>query len=69
MIDMPNSHLVLHKEALKQKQKKIKIKNKKNKMSIKHLIEIINLGAKNCPVGRSGLRAGCEIVGWLNKRN
>ena len=29
---------------------------KKNKISIKHLIQIINLGAKNCPVGRNGLK-------------
>ena len=28
----------------------------KNKTSIEHLIKIINLGAKNCPVGRNGLR-------------
>ena len=31
----------------------------KNKISIKHLIEIINLGAKNCPVGRNGLSKSC----------
>ena len=39
---------VLHKETLKQHFIK-------NKISIKHLIKIINLGAKNCPVGRNGL--------------
>ena len=44
---MPNSHLVLHKEALKH--------TLKNKISIKHLIKIINFGTKNCPVGRNGL--------------
>ena len=48
MIAMPNSHLVLHKETLKQ--------HCKNKMSIKHLIKIINLGAINCPVVLNGLR-------------
>ena len=47
MIAMPNSHLVLHKETLKQ--------HFENKISIKHFIKIINLGAKNCPVGRNGL--------------
>ena len=47
MIPMPNSHLVLHKETLKQQFE--------NKISIKHLIKIINLVAKNCPVGRNGL--------------
>ena len=39
MIAMPNSHLVLHKETLKQ--------HFENKTSIKHLIKIINLGAIN----------------------
>ena len=47
MIAMPNSHLVLHKETLKQ--------HFENKISIKHLIKIINMGAINCPVGRNGL--------------
>ena len=42
---MPNSHLVLHK-------KKHENNTLKNKISIKHLSKIINLGAKNCPVGR-----------------
>ena len=62
MIAMPNSHLILHKETLKQ-HKDI------NKISIKHLIRIINLGAKNRPVGRSGLRTkvskvnfGCDLL-------
>ena len=47
MIAILNLHLVLHKEKLKQ--------HLKNKISIKHLIKIINLGAINCPVGRNGL--------------
>ena len=45
MIAMPNSHLVLHKETLKQHFEK----------SIKHLIKIINLVAKSCPAGMNGL--------------
>ena len=48
MIAMPNSHLVVHKETLKQ--------HLKNKISIKHLNKIMNLGDKNCPVGRNGLK-------------
>ena len=47
MIAMPNSHLALHKEALKQHFEK--------KASIEHSIQIINLGAINCPLGRKGL--------------
>ena len=47
MTAMPNSHLFLHKETLKQYFEK--------KISIKHLIKINNLGAINCPVGRNGL--------------
>ena len=47
MIAMPNSHLILHKETLNN--------TLKNKISIKHLSKIINLGPKNCPVGRNGL--------------
>ena len=47
MTAIPNSHLVLHKETLKQRFK--------NKTSVKHLIKIINLGAINCPVVRNGL--------------
>ena len=47
MIAMPNSHLVLHKETLKQ--------HFENTKSIKQLIKIINLGAINGPVGRNGL--------------
>ena len=35
----------------------------KNKTSIKHLIRIINFGAKNCPVGRNGLRAVDPLAG------
>ena len=38
MIAMPNSHFVLHKETLKN--------TLKNKMSIRHLIKIINWGLK-----------------------
>ena len=34
----------------------------KNKISIKHLNKIINLGAKNCPVGRNGLTGDAKIV-------
>ena len=45
---MPNSHLVLHKETLNN--------TLKNKISFKHLIKVTNLGAKNCPVGRNGLK-------------
>ena len=48
MIAMPKSHLVLHKETLQQH-------TLKNKTLIKHLILKINLGAKNCPIGRNGL--------------
>ena len=47
MIAMPNSHLVLHKEILKQ--------HFENKTSINHLIKIIKLGTINCPVGRNGI--------------
>ena len=47
---MPSLHLVLHKETLKQHFGPLE-----NKISIKHLIKIINFGAKNCPVGRNGL--------------
>ena len=50
MIAMPNLHLVLHKETLNFEN------TLKNKISIKHLFQKINLGAKNCPVGRNGLR-------------
>ena len=50
MIAMPNSQLALHKETLK------------NKISIKQIIKIINLGAINCPVGRNGLNtAGTHL--------
>ena len=58
MIAMPNLHLVLHKETF------VIINNTlKNKISTKHLFKIINLEAKNCPVGRNGLnRTGAEIV-------
>ena len=63
MIAMPNSHLVLHIETSKQ--------HFENKISIKHLIKIIHLGAKNCPVGRNGLIATlaiyCGIV-WVRKK-
>ena len=56
MIARPNSCLVLDKETLKQ--------HFENKTSIKHLIKIINLRAKNCPVRRDGLtiglRASCQ---------
>ena len=45
MIAMPNSHLVLHKETLND-----------TKISIKHLSKLINFGAKNCPIGRNGLK-------------
>ena len=48
MIAMPNSHQMMKTTILKQHFEKYKI-------SIKHLIKIINLGAKNCPVGRNGL--------------
>ena len=44
---MPNLHLVLHKETLN--------KTLEFKKLIKHLIKIINLGAKYGPVGRNGL--------------
>ena len=47
MIAMPNAHLVLHKETLNN--------TLKNKISIKDSSDFINLGAKNCPVGRKGL--------------
>ena len=57
MISMPNSHLVLHKETLKQ--------HFENKTSIRHLIKIINLLAKNCPVGRNGLN---EILYFISHR-
>ena len=50
---MSNSHLVLHKETLKQHFEKYTT-------SIKHLIKIINLGAINCPVGRNGLSWTCS---------
>ena len=43
-----NSHLVLHKQTLKQHIEE------ENINSIKHLIRIINLGAINCPAGRNG---------------
>ena len=46
MIAMPNSHLVLHKETLKQHFEKT---------SIKHLMKIIHLWAINCPIERNGL--------------
>ena len=46
MIAMLNSHLVLHKETLKQHFEK---------KSMKHLIKIIYLGTKNAPIGRNGL--------------
>ena len=55
MIAMPNWHLVLHKETLKQHfEKQI--------TSIKHLIKIINLGAINCPVGRNGFSKKSKIL-------
>ena len=48
MIATPNSHLVLHKEPLKQNYKN-------RKCLIKCLVKIINLRAINGPVGWNGL--------------
>ena len=44
MIAMPNSHLVLHEETLKQHKQTLT-----NKISIEDLIKIINLGVKKLP--------------------
>ena len=63
MIAMPNSHLVLHKETLKQIETTLK-----NKTSIKHLIEIINLGAKKLPCRKEWVNGLSKAKdGWRGK--